>query len=121
VPHRSPALRSLLILLASSALGGCGADAALIATPATPPDPEPRITVLNVAGSAPDAVVALAPFDCDQGIEVHLGGRRYCLYNSTSTWPGAEARCIEHGGHLATIATSDLGSLLLQTVGFPPG
>jgi hypothetical protein len=80
-----------------------------------------RTTVLAVAGSAPEAQVALGPFDCAQGAEVRAGGRRYCLYNSAASWVGAEARCIEHGGHLATIESRRASVSLVQQIGSPPG
>jgi hypothetical protein len=110
------------MLLAASALCGCGAGAPGI-VPAPPlPDraaDEPRrTTVLAVAGSAPEV---LGPFDCAQGIEVRAGGRRYCLYNSAASWAGAEARCIEHGGHLATLGSRNAGHALFTEIGSPQG
>lgn len=116
--------RASLILAVSSALSGCGAGdhAYSISVPPPSPPAEPRsdarITVLTVAGAAP---VELGPFDCEEGIDVRTGGRRYCLYNHPSSWPSAEAHCAAHGGHLATIGSPDEGSTLFQATGTPQG
>jgi hypothetical protein len=120
--HPSSPRIPLLVLLAASALCGCGGAPELIA--AQPPDlaaGDPhRTTVLAVAGSAPDPAAALGPFDCAQGVTVRAGGRRYCLYNdSAASWAGAEARCVEHGGHLATPSTEGAGTALFQALGSP--
>lgn len=121
-----PALASSLLLTALAALG-CGADPGIMAPP-PPPDPSvavapaPRSTVtLQVAGGGTDQASPLPPFDCTRGTSLSIGGRRYCLYPSPTTWASAESRCQEHGGHLATVQSPAEESALLETLGNSAG
>jgi hypothetical protein len=116
-------LPRLIFLASIAAAAGCGAgqrpDLAF-----QDPDrarSDGRSPALTVAGDAPEAQVALGPFDCAQGVDVRAAGRRYCMYNQLSSWPDAEARCVAHGGHLATIPGPDVTATLFQALGARPG
>jgi hypothetical protein len=114
-----------LMMLGSSALCGCGGGPVLVTTPEPPPEETAPGTrparVLAVAGPEPEHHLALGPFDCAEGVEISAGGRRLCMYNHTSSWPDAEARCEAHGGHLATIKDAGEGDAVFAAVGTPPG
>ncbi|MFO0757759.1 MAG: C-type lectin domain-containing protein [Byssovorax sp.] len=121
--------RTLAPLTAAlGALLGCGGGHPLVYNPAPIEEPAPPSTAparpavtLNVAGPAPEDPAPRGPFDCNGGEAFDAAGQRYCLYRAPSTWEAAEARCVAHGGHLATIGSPAEENALFSTIGAPQG
>lgn len=89
--------------------------AAASAAAASPAEAAPASgPALQVAGPGP-----AAPFDCNTGLPLTAGGRRYCFHERPLSWHAASSLCAEHGGHLAATEGAAEGAALQAAAGAP--
>jgi len=107
------------------ACGGAAAttDATTVVVPPQPPQPIATTTAPIAERDAGAPIAQEKTFACSGGERFEIGTRSYCAYTDALSWDGAEARCVENGGHLATIdsrVTSDaLKTALASPAGLP--
>lgn len=118
--------RIVFAVMACAACGGAAAasgDHGAIIVPQQPP--QPTATASSSSSSSADAAVAIAvaakPFECKTGQRFETTARSFCAYTEALPWDAAEQRCVENGGHLATIDSDTVNGALRSVLGSPVG
>ena len=115
--------RIVFAVMACAACGGAaaaGGDPGAIIVPQQPPQPTATIATSSVDAAAP-VVIASKPFECKTGQRFETTARSYCAYSEALPWDAAEHRCVENGGHLATIESDTVSGALRSVLGSPAG
>lgn len=113
--------RLVFVVMACAACGGAAAmngATTPIVVPAQPPQP----TAIGLGPAHADAsasVPATKPFECKTGERFETTSRTYCAYSDPLPWDAAEHRCVEDGGHLATVDSSFAERLMRAVLGSP--
>lgn len=114
--------RIVFAVMACAACGGAAAasgDPGAIIVPQQPP--QPTATVASTAGGTAPIAAAQRLFECKAGQRFETTARSYCAYSEALPWDAAEHRCVENGGHLATIESDTVSAALRSVLGSPVG
>jgi hypothetical protein len=109
--------------MACAACGGAAAasgETTPIIVPSQPPQPTATSATspANVDASA-RTVAQVKPFECKTGQRFETTTRTYCAYADALPWDAAEHRCVENGGHLATLDSAAVNDGLHSVLGSP--
>lgn len=115
-------MKRFVVFVACAACGGAAAasgDTTPIVVPQQPPQPTATSTASAKAVDASAPLVASRPFECKTGQRFETMTRTYCGYVEALPWDAAEHRCVENGGHLATIDSPVTSQTLRGVLGSP--
>jgi hypothetical protein len=115
-------MKRFVVFVACAACGGAAAasgDTTPIVVPKQPPQPTATAAVSPSTVDASAPLVASRPFECKTGQRFETMTRTYCGYVEALPWDAAERRCVENGGHLATIDSPVTSQSLRALLGSP--
>lgn len=115
-------MKRLVALVACAACGGAAAasgDTTAIVVPPQPPQPTATASARSSDVDASASAVAQRPFECKTGQRFETASRTYCAYTEALPWDAAEHRCVEAGGHLATIDSNATSNAMRSVLGSP--
>jgi hypothetical protein len=114
--------RFVLAFMACAACGGAAAasgEVMPIVVPSQPPQPTATAVAPATTADASAPIAAAKPFECKTGQRFETTMRSYCAYADALPWAAAERRCVENGGHLATLDSPTTSDALKSVLGSP--
>jgi hypothetical protein len=118
----SHAMKRFVVFVACAACGGGAAangETAPIIVPSQPPQPSATSVAATNANADASAPVAQKAFECKTGQRFESAARAFCAYTEALPWDAAEHRCVENGGHLATIESQPALNAMRSVLGSP--